>query len=860
MLRVKLRNAVHGMSLLLLSFVLFMLVPFVSRAAAGDEEFEIGATYIVPMEFYGFSNARDWDAPELSGLYASKRLQIYDNALVERLSDGTYKVSVLYHGFHLPDMIQVMGEDGFETVKETYERPSYVPMSTYNAPDQYNSESGFEDVKKYISDEEKVKDYYRWDFTNMLYDEALDTGKIELILDSLSEKLIIRCCYTTTGYYSSSISSTQIKFDGSEAKRLTAYPEGTDQILGYEWYNYADVLTWSIFSRKYTDRDISMYEKIQLLFEQAVSVQVKTGGALHAEFVIDDPGEITSIAVAVRKEADLTKYTKNEATSALNECAKMDFQEIWNSSSGEDRITLDFDDIADTVYLRMTTKEIDAYNAGQSYEHLKRYWYGYLKLEPDVKDKAEDIKLQDGDAALNLKSDAVPEGTELSFKTVAPDDTPAYISKYTADGYRRFSDGGTSCVIYDSSLISGDTRVTELKGSATITVKLPDSFNMDTTAAMIKTSDGRAMLNGMNQYLNKENHTFVYTTTQATELNATYIFIDRGEVTTPAELEKLDAGVYHVDITVGHVLYPFRPSMANSSIINNEGYLVVTETNGEKHLELYYQIEPVLVSSIIGYMTGEYYCIGSDRSDYESVDILEYYAKEDGSLAYDDWAVKHDFQYLKRMSFPLSYPQEDGTYMIRFGVPAMDAELGDGSGIQYAGLRIRNPEKVSGNPLTGYDKSILRAMIDTAFRYRDGELTEGSAEYVTLGEAIEKAETVYDSNPDSDMVKAERDALKAVFENAGGGGDQDLADGTYELPFDVLNYRSEPSAFADYFDASKADMTVSNGTMTITLTAVKTGDGSDYVNYFLYDNGSGGTIETEAEIVEGQMACRSLTS
>ncbi|MCB7044215.1 hypothetical protein, partial [Flavonifractor plautii] len=79
------------------------------------------------------------------------------------------------------------------------------------------------------------------------------------------------------GYYSSSISSMQIKFDGSEAKRLTAYPEGTDQILGYEWYNYADVLTLSIFSRKYTDRDISMYEKIQLLFEQAVSVQVKTG-------------------------------------------------------------------------------------------------------------------------------------------------------------------------------------------------------------------------------------------------------------------------------------------------------------------------------------------------------------------------------------------------------------------------------------------------------------------------------------------------------------------------------------------------------------------------------------------------------
>ena len=82
MLRVKLRNAVHGMSLLLLSFVLFMLVPFVSRAAAGDEEFENGATYIVPMEFYGFSNARDWDAPELSGLYASKRLQIYDLSLI----------------------------------------------------------------------------------------------------------------------------------------------------------------------------------------------------------------------------------------------------------------------------------------------------------------------------------------------------------------------------------------------------------------------------------------------------------------------------------------------------------------------------------------------------------------------------------------------------------------------------------------------------------------------------------------------------------------------------------------------------------------------------------------------------------
>ncbi|MCD8370032.1 MAG: hypothetical protein LUC94_06865, partial [Clostridiales bacterium] len=593
-----------------------------------------------------------------------------------------------------------------------------------------------------------------------------------------------------------------------------------------------------------------MYEKLKVLFEQEVVVTVDEEG-LHAEFTIDDPGEIQTIEIATRKQLEVIG-TLSSYSGILNEFAWMDFEEIWNSDSGSDMISLDFEDMTDAVYLRMTTSEMAEHNesAGST---LQWHWCGFLQLQDDVGSTSTDLVLEneeeDGLATLSMKSTAVPDGTKFYFTEVPLGEESAYFSADTIESYRRFSAEGSSIVVYDSSIQADGALVTQLSGNVTLEVSLPENFDTGTTSVYMKTSDGQAKLNGMSQYVDEEKHAFVYTTSLASEINATYVFLDRGDLISTGDLTDLDTGVYLADVTISHYAYPVRPSMANASVVDNQGYLEVTEEDGERVYWLYYEMEPVVVSSIIGYMTGEWYCNGSDRSDYEPVDILEYYATEDGSLDYDDWAETYDFQYLNRLRLPLTVPQSDDTYLIRFAVPAMDTVTGDGSGVQYANLRVRNLREADENPLAGYDKSILQAMIDTAQRYLE-TLDADSSDYKTLEAAIEEAKSVYNSQnlTEEEIVEA-RDALKAVYENLGGSLDSDsLSDGTYQIAFSVLDETGEStSVFEPYFDTDDAELVVSGSSMTLTIQAV--GQDGDYVNYFLYYDGSSASTDTEAEIV-----------
>ncbi|MDD3252056.1 MAG: NEAT domain-containing protein, partial [Lachnospiraceae bacterium] len=537
------------------------------------------------------------------------------------------------------------------------------------------------------------------------------------------------------------------------------------------------------------------------------------------------------------------------AEDLQNEFVATSFTEIWNRESGEKTISLSFDSMLEAKYLSIVTDEIEEYNSTQPTAATYKGWYAFLMLESDAASESQELTLKDDVAEVTVSSTAVPEGTTFTFQKVGGDIAPAYYSEYTADGYRRFAKDDDSCVIYNSALMAGGQRVESLSGQATIKVKLPDNFNMKTTTALLKRCDGVSLLNAMSQYIDEDEHAFIYTTSQAAELTGTWTFIDYGTYMSHDEVKELGIGTHKVEIQVSHASYNFRPSMANQSVVDNTGYIVVSaDESGNKSYQLFYEMEPVIVSTITGYMTGEAYCDSDNRNDYTDAEVLEYFADASGSLGYDAWAKEHHFQYLKRLSFPLETPVDNNGYLIRFTVPAMDVQTGDGSGVQWALLRVRNAESVEDNPLEGYDKSVLKAVIDKANLHLE-TLDKTSQEWQNLTNAITVAQTSYDSNPDSTEIVKQREALLKVLKESGGVSDGTLADGVYELPFTILNSQQETSPFAQYFSGN-AILKMEDGKMTVTLTGTPLENGSDYVNYFFYDDGNGTSADKEAVIAE----------
>lgn len=804
-------------------------------------DYETGVTYIVPIEFY---QSNEWDSTVLKGVASNMRVQMQDNALVKKTEDGKYEVTVFYHGSSFEDMLQIMDNSRLPELKELYKSPDRVPMGTFNAPEEYRNPEYVETLKNTGKIDPEMDPYYRKDITFALVDKNMDIGKMVFTMDRLSDGAYVKNCYTPGK--ANSIGTQCVRFVEEKKEIPLTYNEGSYR-LGYGWYNYGEVKSTD-YSRKYTEQSVAMYEKLSDLFEKTVPVSVEGDGKIKAEFKIKDSGDIHTIEIATKKNVDFNTLTSTQKTSLQQEFVATEYETVWNSDTGGETIELDFNDILDGYYLRIMTNELEAYNADKT-ETNQKGWYACLKLESAPGEETEDLILTSGAARLKARSDAVPADSEFIFRQLSPEETPENVIKYTVDGLRRFSKDEDSCLVYDGSLESGGTRVEKLNGNVTLEVALPEGFHMDTTAVAAFTSDGRSLLNQMNQYIDKETRTFRYTTTQSSEINATYVFFDRGNVLDPLEMEQLEEGVYEVDLTIAHATYRFRPSMANSSIMDNKGVLEVRAgEDGKKTYQLYYGMEPVYVGPIIGYMTGEAYCKGSNRTDITPVTVLEYYAKEDGNLDYDAWAEEFHFQYLKRLTFPLESPQEDGTYLLQFAVPAMDAELGDGSGIQYAALRVRNPQKTGKNQLAGYEKSVLQAVIDRAGRYLE-TLESGSVAYNILKEAIDAARES-NNNPDEETIVSETEKLQAALKAVGGDSEGvKLSDGTYELSFEIQNSsQSGESDFQKYFDTSKMELKIQDGRMTLTLKGVKQGE--DYVTSFQYDNG--GAEAEDGVIVNGE--------
>lgn len=799
-------------------------------AAPEEQDLAEGESYLVPMEFYTAGANTDWSHPKLKkmGLFSTVRTQVYDLAEIRRLG-GKYEVSLYYHGFHVSDMVQLMDIEGAKRAeKDGYTYCDAVPMGSFNKPAQYK-DPGAEGLEKSVS--AAGDRYCRTDARTVLFDEERDTGKITLTLEELSGGLYFRSLYTPN---SGLPVSQYISFDLSKAERIASYGAG-QYTLGYDWCNYVAAIKRDDFSRKYTDQSVKMYERISKLFERAVETEADGAGRLRASLRLRDTEGIESISLAGKKGLDFGD--SNKARKRLEqEFEGTDFTELWKKGSGKDTITLDFKDIRDGRYLQILTEEDSAYNSKKKPNSvLRRGWYAYLRLTPKVKEESEEERLLSGEAELRMAKGVIPENSEFRFERVEGAVKPLYCSEYDLKGAARFSRSGSACVSYNSSLKANGEQFS-LNGQVTLRLKLPEDFDLSTTTVQISKSSGE-FENTYSKYIDRDSRTFVFTTSQAADLNATYSFYDYGQHLRPEELAEFPAGLYRVRLTMAHASLPYFPSMSNQSIVDNTGYLEVSEAEGKKSFRVYYALEPVYVSGITGYMTGEFCCDGEDQSVYTPVEVHSYYTAEDGGLGFDAWAREYHFQYLKSLSFPLGKPRDDGSYLIRFTVPAMDVHTGDGTGVQVASLRISEPEKLEDgavNPLAGHDKSVLRAVIERAERALESMDKAGEA-YRSLQSAVSEAKQCYSGNPSEEELLKGRDKLLQAMKDSGAGEGKRLSDGVYRLPFTVYENGGEaPSSLSGYFGRTLI-LTAAGSTMKLKLPLSEL-DG-DSVTELQYDNG-----------------------
>ena len=802
----------------------------ISFNAMANEKNEDYSKYIIPLEFYDGDN---FEPTTLRGSTKTNALfQIQDNALLEQQSDGKYKITLYYHSYSAMEMIQVLDNSTVGNLKERYESPNDIPMGDYNKPNQWltTTQSKIDKIEALISNE--ANGYYLQNAEICLADADMDIGSISFTISNLSDPIYIYSIYSLQYNDANYGRCTVIDLLEEQIQGYPdslSYPEG-NYTLGYGWYNYGDcVFTYG--NRKNRPEDIALGQRLNRLLKKDVSVSADNSGRLTATFTFDDLSDIQYIQIAKeRKVADIMKNgTLAQKNFMQNEFIWTTYETVWSKNDGTNTLSLTFDNMYDGYYFRIFPEDYARYYKEETVQYVTRAWYGFLKLEPVVGETVTDITHQDkngGSARIIAASDALDADVDFYFDEVPVQSTPTYVDIQSTNGYRRFAKGEEFCHIYDSFLKLNGTSISKLDGEVILEYEIPDNWNLDTTTIALFTADGNSKLNGLIDYIDKETRVFRYSTSNLNEIHGTWVFIDTGKLSTQEELNSLEDGIYKVRLTLAHNSYSFRPSMANRSILNNTGYLEVnTNIDGKKELLLYYEMEPVIISSVTGYMTGESYCIGDDKTTAKPVTVLEYYHDNEGNLAIDDWAEEYGFHYLKRLMFPLVESKADKTsWLVRFSVPAMDSTIGDGSGVQYAALRISDPTETESNPLAGYEKSVLLAEIENAQEYLAGISSDGE-EYAKISTAVQSAKEAYETIESDDEIISALNALKDVLPES--GITELLQDGTYDIPFNIWKRNEETSHEYENYFAPTIQLTRKGSNITILINSLKVDN--DYI-------------------------------
>lgn len=728
--------------------------------------------YSVPVNFYASTvvGSGTFDIYSKRGLGSGDQvIQFNKRALVKPVGDG-YEVTMLYNSQGVYDMIQIVEPDKLDDVaallnpSSAYTDFRYMPMGDFNCPDYIKNDKlpGGGSGKNAIPNEaayilESFNDYYRKDVEISTASEALKTGYLKFTVPNLTAPVLIKA-YSRILSQSLMLPSIQPNglicfFDPNMAIKLpdSLVPDPGVSEMGFAWTNTkAQNNPNSIGSM-----DIpNMVQNTTIdILDGAASVHVTQDGKVEASFTLKKDDPVVRIS-----RVDVRTFDFNAANTVKTNY----WVDAYGHSTYEDipitdgTFTLTYDDLAFGIPLRVLTQS--RYDANPS---NPVYQFGWLRLDPAAVTEEEQT---DHGVTLSYMSNAIPGNSVFAApKYTAFDDLrQEYITKDRFDGYTAFAkvgEDGAHYSFFSVSLTSGGLTVAPQEN---VTLRFPVPAGWDIDRVTLYRFGDLSSYN-LNFDVDRDGRTISVTTKKEKEINADYFLLEKGR---PDDLSQVitEDGIYSATVFSKNANMD-DVSMSASVIKDGVGYVEVK--GGEK--TLYLSIQRTGIGDIAGWLRRAFaFDNGHNQTEAE---YLEYHTTEDGSLDVNGYAEYFDdFTYPKRIALPLIEADQNGYYRIGFNIPVMDTLSGQPWGDGYrisaeALLMIHNVQKIDGeNPFSVYDKTVIRAKLDTANRLKS--TLDGDA-LSALTAAIEAAQSVYEADsPSSDTIKAARDALADAIELA----------------------------------------------------------------------------------------------
>jgi len=766
-------------------------------------------SYSVPITFYNGDkitvnpdeNSSDKDWAIQKGVWTSKnssgatvnivRPQFNERALVTAKEDGTYEVKLQFHAYSKFSYLQVLDPQQLSAVKDYAQENSLtftgIPVSAANCSEGTINwlNSSF---SEYISDSDEIKGFYLpaeqvtlaqpQDYENM------DMGTVTFTVNNLSGPLVLQCGqqeyntrFSMVGYLDQG-QAGQIPdelFDGGNASYN----------FDYAWTNgFALVATSPAYSSNALRGNAVALSTLKNMVSSEVPVTSASGETVNAAFQLNPAPVIPSSGVPLTIE-EIKQASQKVDTSGINYLLDQNGTE-YESLTADGSLEISFSSKEDLVFGRwLQILAINTKAKGKTYYNGCLHAVPYAPKDVEVLENLPDTQFEVTRAETYEDLKRVDQEVFESYSAIARDDR-----------YR----------FYKLSL--KNTEGTEVSSTLSETVTLrfsvPEGWDMDRLFLFQWSSKTNNILT--NYTTDTVSRTISIKTSDSSYLNSEYLFAERADAMDLTTVLQED-GLYQVQVSVMNA-YQNKPSMAIAAFAGNQAYLDVKDGEGR----LYVEFQGIHIAGLLGYLANFFYLDGGATGEQSQSDHLQYHWNtDDGGMA-----AEYGLTYLQRASIPLTTPDTDGAYWVRFSVPIMDGLTnggvpGDGSGAQPARLLIVDAEKIDeSNPWAGYDKSILKAKISDAEKQLQNL---DNSEKAALQAAIDEAQRTYDSSPDSDEVLSTVQALASAMggtEDPGGEEpDPDTADLEQAIA-DAEEYEADEyedtsfEALAAMIDAAKA--------------------------------------------------------
>jgi hypothetical protein len=392
--------------------------------------------------------------------------------------------------------------------------------------------------------------------------------------------------------------------------------------------------------------------------------------------------------------------------------------------------------------------------------------FGGASFAADASGDGEIVLESNGVTGVTLRTAAgsLPEGSVFTVS-----ETQGDITDYVVNSFTGFAKSPQHIKMYSTSLTYDGKPVTP-QYDVSVEFPIPEGWDTGTISAYreYESEYGQPMLEGSLGRIGAVDAAARILKTKATkdpdQLKADYLILDRG---TPLDIAALalEDGLYAARITLGHKDNLDQMSMSNGALVGNTGYLEVADGVPT----LFFETTSVQNAGATAYLSDLRVLEEPSGEAARTATKYAYHTNADGSLNVDDLANNPGVFYPKRVSLPLlAEVNADKSYMIRPIIPIMDiiakSYPGSGGAEVYARLRIVDLAPAEGdNPLSGYEKSALRAKLEAAENLLQ-ELPE--EENSALGGALTAAWAVYNEDPGSARIEAEIEALSAAMGEA----------------------------------------------------------------------------------------------